>query len=311
MKKLSIATFACLLLCSNVVSAQGSNPSGRLIDMGGYRMHFNVMGTGDKTLVIEPGTGAWSLQWMEFQKELAKTFRVVTYDRAGYGWSEPSPYSRSANTLAEELHSGLAQLGIEGPYILLGHSYGGLIVKAFAKNYPAKVAALIFADAATEYQFEKLPEAVNALVVGSMAQFKEMGVKARNAGLPARYMPVDSTLNPAYWASYQQSISKASYYEAMYNELDLLPLTYEQAWVEKETSIPALILTAQNSFGAFAHIPMIPVEESNEIWMKLQEALAKRYANSQHEVIPGATHDLLITQPDAFREAVVKFVKGL
>ncbi len=302
---------AFVFLFTPQVRAQITEPPGQLVDLGGYQLHFQVMGTGEKTIVIEPGTGSWSLHWLTFQKALSKEFRVVTYDRAGYGWSEASPFSRTAVNMADELKLGLSELGIDGPYILLGHSYGGLVMRAFGKQYPELTEAIILADAASENQFDQLPPEVNGLLQAGKQQFRELGLKARKSELPAAYMPIDSALDGSYWKAYQWSITRASYYEAMFNELDLLTLTEDQALVTGPFSFPVLVISAGNSFESFANAPDLPIAKSNEIWSVLQKRLLELSEDSEHKVLENATHDLLLSAFDELKDAVNSFVNDL
>lgn len=311
MKKLLILIVLFLFSVSIEAQTVPSGPPGKLVDVGGYKLHINGKGTGDKTLVIETGTGSWSLQWMELQEELAKHFKVVTYDRAGYGWSDPSPYARTGKNIAEELKLGLEKGGFEGPYILLGHSYGGLIVKTFAKQFPEDVEALILADAATAYQFDKLPSMVGMVLEGSKQQFKQAGTMARSGMLSANQMPVDSTLNEAHWSSYQQTLAEASFYDAMLNEMDLLPMTFQASELDEPINMPLLVITAENSFGAFDKIPSMPIEESNKVWMELQKSLLSTSTNSTQKIITGATHDLTLTAQQELVTIILAFIKDL
>lgn len=303
----------CLLVGSMNAFAQSNVPNmpGKLVDVGGYKLHFNIEGSGPQTIVIEPGTGSWSLQWMAMQDELAKHFKVVTYDRAGYGWSQPSPYSRSADVIAEELHLGLTKAGLREPIIFLGHSYGGLIAKTYSKMYPDAVKALIFADAATEHQFEKLPEIVSMLLLSRTKQFKETGTLMKSGFVQANQIPIDSTLMSDYWSAYQASLVKASYYDAMYNEMSLLNETYRHAKIKSPSDKPVLVITAGNSFEAFAVVPNLPIAESNKVWDKLQKGILEVSSNSEQKVIKNATHDLLLSAPNALRDFIVEFVKKL
>lgn len=303
--------FVFLFIPNPKVQAQIAEPPGQLVDLGGYQLHFQVMGKGEKTIVIEPGTGSWSLHWLTFQKALSKEFRVVTYDRAGYGWSEASPFARTAVNMSDELKLGLSELGIDGPYILLGHSYGGLVMRAFARQYPELTEAIILADAASKNQFDQLPTEVNGLLQAGKQQFRELGLKARKNELPAAYMPIDSALDANYWKAYQWSITRASYYEAMFNELDLLALTEDQALVSDPFSFPVLVISAENSFESFANVPGLPVAKSNEIWSVLQKRLLELSEDSEHMVLEGATHDLLLSAFDELKDVVSSFVNDL
>lgn len=126
--------------------ARAYPPPGRLIDVGGYRLHIHCTGTGSPTVVIEAGLGDWSTGWSLVQPEVAKTTRTCTYDRAGSGWSDPGPQPRIASQFALELHTLLVRADERGPYVLVGHSMGGLTMQLFARDYPTEVAGLVLID---------------------------------------------------------------------------------------------------------------------------------------------------------------------
>ena len=121
-------------------------PPGQMVDVGGYRLHINCTGTGSPTVVIDAGWGDWSLGWSGVQPGVAKTTRVCTYDRAGMGYSEAGPLPRDAEQFAKELHTLLDRAGVPGPYVLVGHSLGGLPVRVFAHEYPAEVAGVVLIE---------------------------------------------------------------------------------------------------------------------------------------------------------------------
>ncbi len=121
-------------------------PAGQMVEVGGYRLHVNCTGAGSPTVVIGGGWGDWSLGWSGVQPGVARTTRVCTYDRAGMGYSEAGPVPRDAEQFAKELHTLLQQAGIPGPYVLVGHSMGGLTVRVFAHEYPAEVAGIVLID---------------------------------------------------------------------------------------------------------------------------------------------------------------------
>jgi alpha/beta hydrolase fold len=111
-------------------------PPGQLVDVGGERLHIDCVGEGSPTVVLESGLGGSSLDWRLVQPELGKTTRVCAYDRAGMGWSDPSPQPRTPRQIADELHTLLTHAGIAGPYVLVGHSLGGKNVRLFALTHP-------------------------------------------------------------------------------------------------------------------------------------------------------------------------------
>src|ERR1043165_3367062 len=122
-------------------------PPGQLVDVGGYRLHINCTGTGSPTVVIVAGLGDWSTTWGGVvQPEVAKTTRVCTYDRPGFGWSDALPLPQDAAQSAKELHTLLQNANVPGPYVIVGHSLGGFIVRIFAHDYASEVAGVVLID---------------------------------------------------------------------------------------------------------------------------------------------------------------------
>ncbi|HXF29061.1 MAG TPA: alpha/beta hydrolase, partial [Chlamydiales bacterium] len=135
------------------IDEQRFPPIGRLVDVGGYRLHINVTGKNDlladgTTVVLDAGMGCNCLDWALVQPEIARMARVVSYDRAGYGWSDDSPLPRTSENIAYELHTLLQNAGMKPPYILVGHSFGGLNTRVFEQLYPDEVKAVVLVDAA-------------------------------------------------------------------------------------------------------------------------------------------------------------------
>jgi len=121
-------------------------PPGRLVDLGSHRLHLLTMGEGSPTVVMESGLPGTVLSWRWVQPEVAKFTRACSYDRAGLGWSDAGPLPRTADRIAEELHRLLERAGVSPPYVLVGHSFGGLTIRCFAARYPAEVAGLVLVD---------------------------------------------------------------------------------------------------------------------------------------------------------------------
>ena len=173
-----VATLLALLLLGTSYQAiataadrRNYPPPGTLIDVGGYRLHLYCVGEGAPTVVLDalfPGTVS---NWAWIQPELARTTRVCAYDRAGLGWSDRGPNPRDARQHAGELHTLLAGAGVPGPYVLVGHSLGGLSVRMFADQYPDEVAGMVLIEATNPDSWKRLgkPEGVgvdhNMLVV--------------------------------------------------------------------------------------------------------------------------------------------------
>jgi len=144
-------------------SLSGYPPAGKLYVVHGHRMHLYCIGSGQPTIILESGLGqASDLGWGEFQTKLAGMTRVCSYDRAGTGWSEPKAGPRDVDQIVAELRGLLVQARITGPLVLMGHSYGGMYVRAYTARYRADVAGLVLIDSSTPFQeerFRALPEA--------------------------------------------------------------------------------------------------------------------------------------------------------
>lgn len=116
---------------------------GKLIPAGTHRLNFYCIGSGSPTVVMEGGFGDWSPVYSGLQDRVAKFTRVCSYDRAGLGFSEPGPMPRSAERIAEELHTALQNGGIDGPYLLVGLAFGSIPIRAFADRWMPEVAGLV------------------------------------------------------------------------------------------------------------------------------------------------------------------------
>jgi pimeloyl-ACP methyl ester carboxylesterase len=136
---------------SEVQDLKRYRPPGRLIDIGGRRLHLLCEGSAPgPTVVIEAGSGDDSTLWDGMVRRVSAFARVCTYDRAGLGWSDPVSGSRTIDDRAGDLKTLLAAAGLPGPFVLVGHSYGGLIVRRFAANSPAAVAGVVLIEASEE-----------------------------------------------------------------------------------------------------------------------------------------------------------------
>jgi pimeloyl-ACP methyl ester carboxylesterase len=150
-KTIPLALLSSILLGAAAVSAQpppsGPAPLGKMVDLGGYRMHLYCTGRGNQTVVLSPGGGDFSFDWYLVQKQLQRSARVCSYDRPGYAWSDSGPQPLTLRQEAYELELALHLSGEKAPYILAGHSIGGLVVRTFAEGYPEETSGMILVDA--------------------------------------------------------------------------------------------------------------------------------------------------------------------
>jgi len=133
---------------------------GHLIQAGSIRMNIDCSGQGSPTVILESGSGGPSVDWLMVQPEVAKFSRVCSYDRAGYGWSDPGPVPRSSLQIAHELKELLQAAGEKGPYVLVGHSMGGYDIRVYTGQYPNDVAGMVLVDSSHEDQDLRAPESI-------------------------------------------------------------------------------------------------------------------------------------------------------
>ncbi|MDQ2924272.1 MAG: alpha/beta hydrolase [Acidobacteriota bacterium] len=164
-RKIKRAALSLLALCglaiavstgiNALIAAHFRSPStapGTIYTVNGLKMHIDCTGQGEPTVILDSGLGDDSLIWGKVQPELSKTTRVCSYDRAGFGWSQPGPNPQDADRIAQQLHGLLQQADIRGPIVLMGHSIAGMYIRDYASRYPEGVAGLIFVDASTPLQ---------------------------------------------------------------------------------------------------------------------------------------------------------------
>lgn len=120
---------------------------GKLVDIGGRKLHLLCTGNGSPTVILVAGGGAYSIDWALVQPRIAKQTRVCSYDRAGLGWSDPGPKDETVEQTVSDLHSALSQTE-KGRFILVGASIGGIFIQAYQRRYPEQVAALVFSNSA-------------------------------------------------------------------------------------------------------------------------------------------------------------------
>jgi pimeloyl-ACP methyl ester carboxylesterase len=273
-------------------------PPGQMVDVGGYRLHINCTGTGSPTVVIDAGLGDWSTMWGFVQPGVAKTTRVCTYDRAGMGWSEAGPLPRDAQHLANELHTLLHNANIPGPYVMVGHSMGGLPIRVFVHDYSSEVAGVVLIESMSPKQFTQ--SSVDAQSQSEslsrpfsfpamLARFGIVRLVARPLGLIPDMLPGEKT----YFALFvrPQNI------QAFTDESKGMPASGVQAAAIKSFGdLPLIVLTAR-------------LDNNPPNWQMWQTELLQLSSNSQQLFAEKSGHNIEIEQPDAAVAAIVKMVE--
>jgi pimeloyl-ACP methyl ester carboxylesterase len=264
-------------------------PPGEMVDVGGHRLHINCAGQGSPTVVLDAGAGGFSAQWVRVQREVSGTTRVCAYDRAGMGWSEMGPEPRDAKQITGELHTLLGKAGIEGPFVLVGHSFGGMYMQTYAARYPDEVAGVALVDSSTDPdQFSQRPEGRDSYEPQKQT-FAVVPLLVRlGVSLPARLGVVRllSELDPASPQLPQQQRAQID---------ALTPSTRQWSTSALEFLAPTQTLRL-GSLGSLGNKPLAVVTagESEPSWLERQDDLATLSPNSIHRVVEGATHTSLM-----------------
>ena len=161
MRPKTLATSALLpAVCAAVLAAQDTAatplPTGRLVNIGGRRLHIRCVGSGAPTVITESGSSSFSIEWALVQDKVSAFARICSYDRAGFAWSDRGPAENTVEETMDDLHHLLRAAGLPAPYVLVGHSIGGMYVQAYQRRYPEEVAGLVLVDATPEEDAEYL-----------------------------------------------------------------------------------------------------------------------------------------------------------
>lgn len=273
-------------------AAGASAMPGRLVDVGGHRLHLDCTGTGRPTVVLQAGMGEVSpmmAAWLA--PEVAGTTRVCVYDRAGRGWSDPVDHPQDGEAVATDLHNLLANAGEPGPYVLAGHSAGGIYTLSFAHLFPADVAGVVLLDSMHPDQYELLPSWPGFYeryrrASAVMPSLSRLGVSrlisdAQYGDLPAAQRSQERELlaTPAHNRSVRDEFNQIRTALGQAAKLDSLGDT------------PLVVLTAER--------------DAEPAWFTMQDDLATLSTDSVHRTLSDANHQMVVADEDVAAEAGV------
>jgi pimeloyl-ACP methyl ester carboxylesterase len=298
---------------------------GRLVDIGGPRLHLRESGAGLPAIILEAGIAASCLNWTSVQAELARFTRVCSYDRAGLGWSDPACSERTVFHAVDELHALITAAQIPAPFILTGHSFGGLLVRCYAVRYPDQVAGLVLLDplAATEWldpseaQWNTLRRGAKLSRRGALlARFGvvRFGLAALSSGLQ---------LIPKLVARLASSGSGESAIARLVREVQKMPREtwpiVQAHWCQPKSflgmanyleSLPASASEASACGDLPGHIPVSILSASNSSAAQLAErdAVKRRSLHGKHIIAVKSGHWIHFDEPDLVIQAIREMV---
>jgi pimeloyl-ACP methyl ester carboxylesterase len=283
-----LATLAILALAGAYETISRANTPevamrGQLVDVGPYRLHLECTGSGGPTVILEPGAGGSAATMGLIAPAVAGETRVCVYDRAGRGWSDPAASPPDGAQVATDLHTLLARAHVPGPYVLAGHSFGGLYVKAYAARYPDEVAGLVLVDstAASTHPASAAKEGSYNVV----QHLSSLGATTSWLGA-ARLLAATSysELPPMYRDDYRGTAATGT----------------EMAGVLAEYLVAGRSAAAAGTLRSLGAKPLVVLTASQgnrRGWMESQNHMAELSANSVHRVESGATHSAFVDDP--------------
>lgn len=260
-------------------------PPGQLYNVDGHQMHITCVGEGSPTIILEAAGGHFSATWAWVQSQLADSTRVCAYDRAGYGWSEPGPEPRDAKTIAAELHTLLETAGIQAPYVIAGHSVGGIYIRVYNAQYPGEVVGMVLVDATHPDNWARQGESIETLqgAAGVSAVLARFGLMRLFANSQPFDLPAEAS------AALRADIASSQYWDTQRADTAAMAESLSQARAAGDLDdLPLVVLSAVD----------YPEGQGQDTERALQEELAALSSNSLAREIPGAHHITLLTNPD-------------
>lgn len=276
---------------------QNFPPPGQAIEVEGYKLHLQSSGeaNGRPTVILEAGLLAMSAIWAWIQPEMATMTRVVSYDRPGLGWSEPNGHPPDARRIARTLRAALDKAGIEPPYLLVGHSIGGQLVRVFTDLYPEEVVGLILVDSSHPDQMTLAP-VIAGKAKKLFGQLRFLPILARWGilRLTGLMNSMVKGLPPRQQAEAVACCSSARHLETSRDEAlawEFLTSQVRESRIPRD--LPLTVLTADSA-----------TDPDWEGWYALQADLVTLSSRGQHRIIPRSDHLSLLTERQDARSVV-------
>lgn len=325
MKKsgLYLVTVTCFLIASGVFAVTtfaGEHyqypPPGKLIDVDGHTMHIYCTGSGSPVVILEAGLSSYSLDWSRVQPAISKTTTVCSYDRAGYGWSDPGPLPRTAQEIVKELQKLLVKADIKGPYVLVGQSLGGIYVQLFAVEHPDETAGVILIDSVNRNMDKIIPKEKLDRFENDLKFLAYMGKLGAPFGIPKLLKMPSSIVVPKLPKELQpiaySLVYKTKTYAAIYDELDALHES--EAEFDKlgpAIRIPHVPVIIMSGAQPRDYPPFLVSTGLFQAWRGCQTDLVRSIPDAKQIIAEKSGHFIQLDQPQLVIDTVDSMVREI
>ena len=292
-------------------------PPGSLVDLNGYRLHIFCEGSGSPTVIMETGLGNPGVIWELVRPEVARTTRTCVYDRAGLGWSDASPKPPTAENTVAELHTLLTQAGVDDPYVLVGHSMGGVLVRLYAHTYPEEVVGMVLVDSSHEDQFSRFPAALISISDQGDQQSEQAARRNRplvDLGLAAVFRRLVPSSHPqAIWGPYdafvamdmKTSDAQAAEGKAFMDNLQQVGAAH----ITTLGDIPLIVLShGRDDNFSVSGLSADDQQLAEQAWQQMQAELAQLSPRGEKVVASESGHYIQLDQPQLVIDAIEQVV---
>ncbi|HEU0002237.1 MAG TPA: alpha/beta hydrolase [Ktedonobacteraceae bacterium] len=293
-------------------------PAGKLVDVGGYRLHVTIQGEGGPTVVMDAGLAHISTVWSLVQPEVTTFARVCTIDRAGHAWSDAGPLPRTSRQICEELHALLANASIEGPYVLVGHSFGGLNMYLYASLYPDEVTGLVLLDALSRDIDLYTPREFSLFILANRLKYRVYSPLTR-LGITRLYLRlkgVDAAQDFIVHLPLELRYSTIAGYLrktfiAAARECASLRASVQQARLAQPLRDIPLVVIAHGLPEMFAgHMSAEEAAQAEQHWQQMQAELARLSPSGTYMIAEKSGHKIHIDQPELVVDAIRQVVEA-
>jgi pimeloyl-ACP methyl ester carboxylesterase len=286
---------------------------GEMVDVGDYSLHLYCTGEGGApTVVMDSGLGGTVLDWQLVQPEVAKFMRVCTYDRAGMGWSDPGAQPRTSQQIVKELHTLLGNAGVQGPYVLVGHSFGGTNMQVYANQYSDEVAGIVLVDSALEDEeavtltrsLQPSPVLLKILATIGVTRLPyTLGGEAPGQTSPDlldEQAAISSHRKDAFAVADETSSLEESFDE---NRAAPMSLGDKPLIVLTAGPLPSEVLTSQG-------LSQEQARQMDELHSESQVDLTRRSQNAKQVIVEDSGHYIHVEHPDLVKDAIRQVVEA-